>query len=261
MSQPRFSCLLYHGIGEEERLGYLSATRFRRHVEVLVSQGYTIEGFDGVLRRLKSGQWPERYIVFTFDDGHRSTIEALEILGELGGSATFFIATRACTTDSRYVDRETLRRLAAHTHIGSHSVTHRRMDQLPSSELRAELVDSKAWLEDATGVEVETFSAPSGAVNPRVCNEALAAGYSLLGDSIPWWNQHAAVDRERRVHRVPIDYAFSDDRLLELGTCAGSYFVPRRIRAAMWALPKRLLFSPPLTRLRKPILSVWKRLR
>lgn len=258
---PRFCCLLYHGIEDQRRFGYLSAARFRGHVEILLREGFTIEGFDGVLGRLATGIWPNRYIVLTFDDGHRSSVEALEILAELGGSATLFVATRASRIDPRYLDAPALRRLADWTHLGSHSVTHRRLDQLSRLEVHAELADSKAWLEDVTGRAIDTFSAPSGAINTSVRDTALELGYRLLGNSVPWWNTPDKLATTRIVRRLAIDYAFSDARYGEVSRCDLAYFVPKRARALLLALPKRLLFAPAMAPVRKPLLSLWKRWR
>lgn len=257
----KFACLLYHGLGEERRFGYISPQRFRAQIAGLLGSGFTIEGLDGVSRRLESGDWPSHYLVLTFDDGHRSNVEALDILEELGAQATFFVTTRACRRDRRYLDAATIRRLAGHMHIGSHSVTHRRLDQLPDHEVHRELAESKAWIEDVTGNVVDAFSAPSGAIDRRVATMALELGYELLADSIPWWNRPETVARQRRIHRVAVDYAFPEPRYAAMSRCSPGFFLPKRGRALLLSLPKRLLFTRRMERIRKPILSVWRKWR
>ena len=67
--------------------------------------------------------------------------------------------------------------------IGSHSLTHRHLNDLDAKEIRSELVDSKNVLEEITGKRVDHFSCPGGRVNALVTDVAVAAGYKSVATS------------------------------------------------------------------------------
>jgi len=63
--------------------------------------------------------------------------------------------------------------------IGSHGVTHVRLTECDDAALRRELVASRCYLEDRLGRAVTALSYPHGAVDRRVRDAAVAAGYTL----------------------------------------------------------------------------------
>lgn len=65
--------------------------------------------------------------------------------------------------------RQQLRQLTAHDliHIGSHTVTHTAVSQLPQDLLLQELKQSKVELEELTGKPCISFSYPNGIFTPR----------------------------------------------------------------------------------------------
>jgi peptidoglycan/xylan/chitin deacetylase (PgdA/CDA1 family) len=78
------------------------------------------------------------------------------------------------------LDEAQLRELGAvpGVEIGSHSVRHVHLDVLRRPEMRAQLRDSRARLEDLLGRPVEGIAYPHGAHDHRVVAEAVAAGYT-----------------------------------------------------------------------------------
>ena len=62
--------------------------------------------------------------------------------------------------------------------IGSHSVRHVHLDVLRRAELREQVRDSKARLEDLLGRAVDGIAYPHGAHDRRVLAESEAAGYT-----------------------------------------------------------------------------------
>lgn len=64
--------------------------------------------------------------------------------------------------------------------VGSHTVHHPRLTQLPSETLECELRDSKHALEDLLGRAVNLLSVPHGAWNTAVLECARAVGYTRL---------------------------------------------------------------------------------
>jgi peptidoglycan/xylan/chitin deacetylase (PgdA/CDA1 family) len=84
--------------------------------------------------------------------------------------------------DRFFLDAEELKRFAAHPliTIGGHSASHRSMASLPESEMRAELVDNKAFLETLLQAPVHHMAYPYGGKDqcgPREAAAARDAGY------------------------------------------------------------------------------------
>jgi len=61
--------------------------------------------------------------------------------------------------------------------IGSHTVTHGRLDKIPISEVKRELVDSKAMLERLVDYDIFFLALPHGAYSKDVLDIAFDAGY------------------------------------------------------------------------------------
>ena len=64
--------------------------------------------------------------------------------------------------------------------VGSHSLDHVRLPELPDDELRRQLVESRARLEHVTGGPVKLLSPPYGACDARVLALAREAGYTRV---------------------------------------------------------------------------------
>ena len=62
--------------------------------------------------------------------------------------------------------------------IGSHAVTHRPLPSLPLAEMRAELEDSRDYLQGVTGKPVRTFSYPFGLFDHEVAQHCRGVGYT-----------------------------------------------------------------------------------
>lgn len=123
----------------------------------------------------------------TFDDGNASDAElALPLLDEYGVRATFFITAGWTGTRTGYMTRHQLCALhhAGHT-IGAHGWSHALLPSCNGAELRQELGDARAKLEDILGAAVTAMSFPGGRYNRRVVGACRAAGYTRLYTSQP----------------------------------------------------------------------------
>ena len=87
--------------------------------------------------------------------------------------------------DSRYLSIGGLKELARlpRVTIGAHGYSHRPLVECTDSELNSELSNSKAWLEEAIGSEVQVMSYPHGAVDARVRAAAADAGFKVAATS------------------------------------------------------------------------------
>ncbi len=129
---------------------------------------------------------PRSLATITFDDGFADNATAARaILDELNLPATFFVVTGRLGRDLQtsagpfaLMTPAQVRSLAAAGHeIGSHSVTHPTLPDLPAAAAQQEILDSKRYLEDLLGSAVTSFAYPKGRVNEEVRRLVKEAGY------------------------------------------------------------------------------------
>ncbi|MDX2177850.1 MAG: polysaccharide deacetylase family protein [Candidatus Sumerlaeia bacterium] len=129
----------------------------------------------------------ERTVWLTFDDGMADNFEpGLRLLKDAGMTATFFIiAERSLGGAPGHMDLAQLRELLAEgMEVGAHTLTHPRLPTLGDAELRREVADSKARLEDALGAPVPSFAYPYGAYCDRSVRAVQEAGFRVAVSTI-----------------------------------------------------------------------------
>jgi len=229
---------MYHNLAPTSAGRYsVGIDGFKAQLSWLRAEGYTIDGFRELQRRLEQGEFPERYVVLTFDDGHKSNVVAANILREFDAQATFFLTKLVCQTRDRFMDNDEIREVSKICSVGSHGITHRPLSWLNSDEIRSELVDSKHWLEDLTGQKVEALSAPGGALDSRVVRHAREAGYGLIANSVEWWNDVPNLATTRIVNRVEVMGSLPLTRFRRVTRGNAIYLLRRRLRSAVASIP------------------------
>ncbi len=185
--------LTFHHIGQapadagRHRGLYVPLHEFRAHLGALRAMGrrsLTPEEDDGALAGAKASE-PRVWI--TFDDGHLDNYtEAFPALVDAGMVATIFVvADRVLGGAGGYMTPAMLRELAgAGMAVASHSLSHPHLARVGAEQLRAEVRDSKARLEDALGHPVRAFCYPYGNFSPAVLEEVKRAGYNLAASTI-----------------------------------------------------------------------------
>lgn len=88
--------------------------------------------------------------------------------------------------------------------IGSHTVSHPILTTTDDDELRRELRDSRARLEEELGRAVGLFCYPNGAFDERVRRETASAGYACAVTTEPGLNERRAAD-PLALRRVPAE--------------------------------------------------------
>ena len=128
--------------------------------------------------------------VLTFDDGWLGSLEiAVPHLAERGFGATFFV-TKDFVGRPGFADPGTLRRASeSGMELGVHGTTHRMLSACSPMEIRQELADCKAYLEDITGHAVTSASLPGGDWTRHIADIAKDVGLSLLFTSRPGLNR------------------------------------------------------------------------
>jgi peptidoglycan/xylan/chitin deacetylase (PgdA/CDA1 family) len=166
------------------------ASQFEAQMDYLAREGYSTV----LLQEFLSGQAPERSVVLTFDDGHKTNHSVVvPILRRYGFRAEFF-ANVSFVGQSNFMTWEQLRSLAdVGMSVQSHGIKHNPMTRYSRDELIHELCGSREAIETHVGSKVKYFAAPGGFVDKRVCDEALAAGYEAVCNSEPGLAQMGTV--------------------------------------------------------------------
>jgi peptidoglycan/xylan/chitin deacetylase (PgdA/CDA1 family) len=240
--RERFAALMYHRLIDSPESKYdVTPQAFESQLSWLREEGFTVDGFAGLARRCASGPLPERYAVLTFDDGHRSALQAAEIVSRFGVGATFFITKRLTLERPEFVKPDQIRQLSSAADVGAHGVTHRPLSRIPIHEARSELVESKLWLEDLLGQSVTSLSLPGGFGSEAVLDAARRAGYELLGNSREWWNKGAAIRATGIVNRIVVQSHYGPHILRRLLQLDWRAYLPRRLRYELsWNIANRL---------------------
>ncbi|MGH3794042.1 MAG: polysaccharide deacetylase family protein [Pseudonocardiaceae bacterium] len=106
------------------------------------------------------------HAVLTFDDGPEpgSTDRVLSVLAERRATATFFVLVRRAQRYPALLNEI----VAAGHEIGLHGIDHRRLTRVDRDEVRRDLADGHAQLQDLLGARVRWFRPPYGAQTPSV---------------------------------------------------------------------------------------------
>lgn len=117
-------------------------------------------------------------VTLSFDDGHPHDFRALDLLLSRGLKATFYIAFNHPKEPE--ITPAQMRALSdAGMEIGSHTLSHRMLVLLSPAEVRRELSESKARLEDITGKPVTALSYPLGYINADILKAMGETGYRV----------------------------------------------------------------------------------
>ena len=148
----------------EARLYVFTLDEFRRQLDHLAAEGFTtIPMADLVRWQAGEGELPEKPILLSFDDGHRSNAElALPELRQRGQKAILFVTAGRVGTDAWLTWAQLRALLDAGMEVGSHTLTHRSPSTLSRDALRHELAESKRVLEEELGRAVDFVASPTG---------------------------------------------------------------------------------------------------
>ena len=165
--------LNYHSVGAVADDYTVPEAAFSQQLDWLAQQGFQTT----TLAQLHGPQHP---IVLTFDDGKEDALRlVLPALQKHHMRGTFFIIT-SLVGKPGYLTWDGVRALdKAGMEIGSHTVDHARLADLPDEKVRAELVDSRRELEKQLGHPVDALAYPYNSVRARIVEIAREAGYRV----------------------------------------------------------------------------------
>lgn len=190
----RSGCLVlcYHAVtGHWEDPLAVDAETLERQVKLLLAQRYIPVGAAAALANER------RTLHVTFDDGFRSVASVLDVLERLGVPVTIFACARLAEDGGQFLFPELRRRLPANrdelltlswgmlrdlaergVEIGSHTMSHPHLPELPDDQLLAELRHSRERINDELGRPCRFLAYPYGQHDARVQAAARAAGYT-----------------------------------------------------------------------------------
>nr|WIE93691.1 trifunctional glycosyltransferase/class I SAM-dependent methyltransferase/polysaccharide deacetylase [Mesorhizobium sp. WSM4875] len=188
--------LMYHGIADD---GPAALARFRltpaafdRQMAWLRANGFhaiTSEQLGWSIANREP--FVGRPVLITFDDGFQNFADhAWPTLRAKDLTAEVFLVTDLVGESARWdidsgppaqlMDAGTVRRLAGEgAFFGSHLATHRAIDGLSSSDLAAELLRSRMFVERWTGRPTTAFAAPFSVTDRRLGRLAKECGYRI----------------------------------------------------------------------------------
>ncbi|MCV3205349.1 glycosyltransferase [Mesorhizobium sp. YC-39] len=194
--RQRIPVLMYHSVADD---GPAALARFRLTPAAFASQMAWLRanGFHAIrsdqLEGFIANRQPfvGRPVLITFDDGFQNfadhawpTLRANDLTAEvflvtdLVGKSAQWDADSGPPT--QLMDAGTVRRLAGEgAFFGSHMATHRAIDGLSSSELAAELLRSRMFIERWTGRPTTAFAAPFSVTDRRLGRLAKECGYRI----------------------------------------------------------------------------------
>jgi peptidoglycan/xylan/chitin deacetylase (PgdA/CDA1 family) len=179
------------------KLLYVSPERFERQLWTLHRLGLRGVSTGEGIARLRNDT-ARGCVVLTFDDGYADTLTtAAPLLKQYGMRATCYVVSGAIGTYNRW-DADFLRErkplmsreqldgwLAAGMEVGSHSLSHPRLHELPQHVAQYEIAESRAALRSLLGVQIEHFAYPFGAFTSDVVECVRHAGYSSAVTVLP----------------------------------------------------------------------------
>jgi peptidoglycan/xylan/chitin deacetylase (PgdA/CDA1 family) len=195
LTMPALPILCYHNVATAPhdarfKLLYVSPDRFERQLWTLRRLGLRGVSTGEGIARLRNATARD-CVVLTFDDGYADTFTtAAPLLRRYGFRATCYVVSGALGTYNRWdaehlgenkplMTREQLEQwLAADMEVGSHSLSHQRLHELPADAALYELTASRAALRDLLGVPIEHFAYPFGQFTAATVELVRRAGYT-----------------------------------------------------------------------------------
>jgi len=121
---------------------------------------------------------PTTIVTTSWDDGHHTDLRLADRLAAHALKGTFYVAlNHPGNKDIGDDEIRALRRMGME--IGSHTLTHRLLTGRSVDEVRYELTESKARLEDIIDASIVAFSYPEGAFTTAACAALGETGYTL----------------------------------------------------------------------------------
>ena len=186
--KPGCRILCYHRVNDQDQ-SYTTVSRaqFELQMEHLASGGYRMVKLSNLL----NGSLRASSVAITFDDGFRDNYEvAFPIMRKRGLTATIFLIAEKIGTDGYLTKPQILKMAEAGFEFGSHTTTHPELPALSFEEKRAEVCESKLWLERELGIPIHYFCYPKGLYDEEAVDLVRMARYRGACSNRPGFNRY-----------------------------------------------------------------------
>jgi peptidoglycan-N-acetylglucosamine deacetylase len=117
---------------------------------------------------------PTTYITTSWDDGHPLDLRVAELLTKHGLRGTFYVPM---TAENGTMTAAQIRELGRAFEIGAHTLNHTVLTSATEQQAWQEIVGSKSWLENNSGLPCVMFCPPKGKYSDRHLTMVRKAGY------------------------------------------------------------------------------------
>jgi peptidoglycan/xylan/chitin deacetylase (PgdA/CDA1 family) len=177
------SILAYHDVSFKKSVLSTPVEIFRSQMDWLKIAGFEVLPLSEIVSRINQGSiLPERAVCITFDDGLSGVYDhAFPILRYYGYPAVLFLVTAFCGRENNWpgqpeglsvspmVNWQQVQEMeASGLSVGSHTMSHPRLDQLDESWVQIELNQSKEEIASHLNHSVDWFAYPYGRYDARV---------------------------------------------------------------------------------------------
>lgn len=169
--------LTYHSLDDSGSVVSVSPSLFSSQMAALSDAGWRgVSMSDAIDERNRSGCWPDRSVVITFDDGFANFAQfGIETLKRHGFGATVFVISAYVGGRNNWAPppdglgertlmswTELVRATHAGVEIGAHTQSHADLTKLSPERIEDELRGSKDEIEERLNRPVRTFAYPYG---------------------------------------------------------------------------------------------------
>ena len=171
--------LTYHSINDSNheltsQLYQLSVNNFKELINYLNKNDFISTNVSNIFNKKK-------HYVITFDDGYEELYQIChELLNVQNINCLIFLCPIFITSKKKgYLSIPQIKELSQYKNIefGSHSYSHKNLQQLTLKDLEFEILDSKKWLEDNLNLPIKTFAYPFGKYDDRSVNVLMSSDY------------------------------------------------------------------------------------
>lgn len=154
---------------------------FAAQMGLLKKLGIPVVSLDELVENdYKRKRWHRHVALITFDDGYITDYEtAFPLLKQYKFPATFFITIQNQLSEDRWAQWQEIAAIPGFS-LGSHTVSHPYLTEIPKEQMFRELSESKQIIEDKTGAEVKYLAPPYGRYNAKIIAAAQELGYEAL---------------------------------------------------------------------------------
>lgn len=171
--------IYYHDVHRNDAFTAMSTDMklFDRHMRILEEEGYQI------VDQIKNNK---NEIQITFDDGFRGLYENFSYFVDNSIPITVFLISDFIG-QKNYLNEHEIKEMldSGLLKIGSHTCSHRNLDEMSSQEMISEVMDSKKCLEDRFDREMTSLCYPRGKFNDDIIEAVINASYTLQYSCLP----------------------------------------------------------------------------